>query len=287
MKTLIVTAGIAVFVAGTANAQVIGLVDFDGTETGLIGYSNSVVTYTGAGFGTDANLLDANLGFASTTWGSGDAFYPVTRAALGPVPGVGMPFGLSDDSVEAATGNTVFPTDTAGFAGIAFNNNGFFGMTDTVNSANPGDSATASFVFDIFGATNIMVSMDWVAQGDFEATDALVVEYDIDGGGFFPLFTATVNEDIDQTYTMDNPDNNPVILADPMLINGVLLDDNYQTLSASVAGTGSTLTIRVTGTLDGGSEGIGFDNLKVSVPTPGALALFGLAGVITRRRRRR
>jgi hypothetical protein len=65
------------------------------------------------------------------------------------------------------------------------------------------------------------------------------------------------------------------------------MDDNYQNLSAPIIGTGSILTIRITGTLDGGSEGVGIDNLRVFVPAPGALALLGLAGLAGTRRRRR
>jgi hypothetical protein len=71
-----------------------------------------------------------------------------------------------------------------------------------------------------------------------------------------------------------------------MLIDGVLLDDNYQTFTKGLAGSGSVLTLRLTAQTDG-SEGMGFDNITVFVPSPGALALLGLAGLTGTRRRRR
>lgn len=269
--------------ASIASAQ-IGYVDFDGVETGLVGYSNGAYSYTGAGFGTNANLLDQALGFASSSWGPGDAYWPMTRAGIGP-NGIGLPFSVSDDSVVAAAGNTVFPTDTQGFAGQALDNNGFFGATDTENGVNSGP-IIANFDFDISGASNIGVRIDFAAMGDFEASsDSVLFEYSIDGGSFATLFASSVDEAIDQTYTMDNPANNPVIIDDPMLINGVLLNDEFQTLSAAVSGTGSTLSIRLTAVLDGGSESFGFDNLTV-VPAPGAIALLGLGGLVAVRRRR-
>jgi len=266
-----------------ASAQ-IGYVDFDGTETGLVGYTNSVYSFTGAGLGTNSNLLDPALGFANSAWGPGDAYWPMTRAGIGP-NGIGLPFSVSDDSVTAAAGNSVFPTDTQGFAGQAYDNNGFFGATDTENGVNSGP-IIATFDFNIAGASNLGVSIDFAAMGDFEASgDSILFEYSIDGGAFATLFASSVDEAISQTYTMDNPANNPVSIDDPMLINGVLLDDNFQTISAAVSGSGSVLSIRLTAVLDGGTEAFGFDNITV-VPAPGAIALLGLGGLVAIRRRR-
>lgn len=259
-----------------------GLVDFDGTELGLIGYTNPSYTYGGPGFGTDANLVSGNQ-FGMSIWSPGDAFWPMTRADLGPNLPTGMPFGISDDSVVAAAGNSVFASDTQGFAGMAFENNGFFGIIDTENLVNQGP-IVAEFVFDVTGMSNISVNADFVAMGDFEATDTHAFEYSFDGVNFFPLFTAFIDEAGMQTYLMDNPANNPVVKNDPMLINGVLLDDNFQNISAAVVGTGTSLTIRYTAMQDSGSEGVGFDNLAV-VPEPSSLVLLGLSGLLLRRRR--
>lgn len=283
MKSAVFVTSILSLSATSLAGPVVGLVDFDGTELGLTGYTNSVYTYAGPGFGTSALDVSSDA-FGSSAWGGGDAYWPMTRAALGP-NGLGMPFTISDDSVVAAAGNSVFDTDNLGFAGMAFENNGFFGVVDTENSMNTGP-ISSEFTFDISGqGGNLIVSADFVAMGDFELADEFIFEASIDGGAFQTIFASSVDENGEQTYMMDNPANNPVILSDPLYINGTILDDNYQTLSAAIAGSGNSLTIRFTA-ITNGSEGFGFDNLTVSIPAPGALALLGLAGLAGRRRRR-
>lgn len=264
---------VAALFTSAAFAQ-IGLVDFDGTEIGLVSYSNTVVS----GANTSASDTSAN---GITSYGPGDTFWPMSRDVLGP-NGVGMPFSISDDSVNAAAGNTVFPGDTQGFADTALGGNGFFGVTDTVNGVGS-NAEVATFVFDISGASNLGVSIDFAAMGDFEASgDFFNFDYSIDGAPFAPLFTSSINEDIDQSYTMD--DGGTPVLADPALINGVLLNDVFQTISASIAGAGSELTIRFTGETDGGSEAFGFDNLTVT-PEPASLVVLALGALAVIRRR--
>lgn len=272
---------VAACMTAAASAQsTIGLVDFDGTELGLTGYANSVYTYTGAGLGTNAALVSQTAS-GNSAWVAGDAFWPMTRAAIGP-NGIGMPFAISDDSVAAAAGNTIFASDTLGFAGQTFGN-GFFGLTDTENPSNTG-LITASFDFSIAGFTSLMVSADFAAMGDFEAADLFNFEYSIDGGAFQPLFTSSVDENGSQNYLMDS--GSPVSLDDPVLINGVLLNDVYQNFAAPVSGSGTTLTIRFSAQTDG-SEGFGFDNLKVTgIPAPGVSAALALGALLIARRRR-
>jgi len=285
MRHLLATGAILATASTATAGTTIGLVDFDGTELGLLSYVNPIVTYTGPGLGTDAN--QQNL-FGTTLWTAGDSAWAMTRADFGP-SGMGMPFNISDDSVAGAQGSAPFPADTLGFAGVAQDNNGFFGVTDTVNPANPDNTVTVDFVFDIGGFSNLFLSIDFAAMGDFEGTgtiDFLNVEYAIDAGPFSAVFTSSIDEAISQMYAMDNVANNPVILDDPMLMNGVLLNDDYQTFTEGLAGSGSTLTLRFTMQTDGG-EGFGFDNVRVfAVPAPGAFALLGVAGLIARRRRR-
>lgn len=279
MRRVLCFLAVAGMCSVAANAD--GFVDFDGTEINLLEYViPPSYTYTGPEQGTDALLVSQ---FGVSTWSAGDAFWPMTRAALGP-NGLGMPYGISDDSVEGATGNDPYPSDTQGFAGIAMNNNGFFGVIDTENPENTGPIST-EFWFGVTGMTDLEVSIDFAAMGDFEAAgDSHVFEYSWDYSNWFTLFASSVDEDGSQTYMMDNPDNNPVILDDPLLINGVYLNDDFQTLGAAVDGTGDTLYIRYTGMNDGGSEGFGFDNLLI-VPEPGSLALLALGGLVLVRRR--
>lgn len=272
MRNLIV-AGSILACAGFASGDVIGLVDFDGTEMGLTGYTNPAMTYSGTGLGTDALQCSSDNG-SSSLWGPGDACWPMTRAAVGPnldsmgLP-IGMPFAVSDDGVEAAAGNSVFETDTGGFAGIAQNTNGFFGVCDANNSVQV-DPIVVDFVFDVTGATDLSVSMDFAAMGDFEASfDITTIEYSVDGSAFASLFAVTIDEAIDQTYIMDNGATPPVVLNDPMLIDGTLLDDNFQTFSSAIAETGASLTIRITTNQDSGTEAWGIDNIMVEGTTGG------------------
>jgi len=269
------TALFAAFVGAVSAAQAGGLVDFDGTETGLLTYTNPVYSVS-SGSATDALNVSAN---GSTVWGAGDSLWPMTRAAIGP-NGIGMPFNISDDSVAAAAGNSIFTSDVLGFAGMA-KTDGFMGITDTENPNNTGP-INVDFVFDISGDTNIVVSVDIAAMGDFEAgLDFMDFSYSLDGGPLVPLFTSSVNEAINQSYTMDS--GATPLIDDPMLINGVLLNDVFQTFSGPVAGTGSTLRIHIS-TMTDGAEGFGFDNLSV-VPEPASLALLALGGLALLRRR--
>jgi len=269
MRNAALLATMAAGLAASGASAQIGLVDFDGTTTGLIGFTNNQIVGDGTTVGQDSDTWTYS-NFTSF----GDAFNPMSRAALGPFTAgggggqVGMPFG-------------VFATDTVGFAGEAFGSNGFFGVTDTVNGTV--DTGVATFTFDVAGFSNLSVSADFWAMGDFESSDSFAFEYAFDAGPFQSLFTSSVDEAGSQNYVMDN--GTPVTLDDPLLMNGVALSDSATNLIAALSGSGSTLTIRFTATSNGGTEGFGFDNLAV-VPTPGAVALFGLAGVVGARRRR-
>lgn len=209
------------------------------------------------------------------TWGAGDMFGITSRPDADGTP-FGLPFAIADDSLFG------FPDDSQGI--IDENDLGrFFGVVDSVNGDNPNGTGTGTWTFDITGASNLLVGIDFAAMGDFESSDSHLFEYSIDGGGFSTLFASSINEDGSQTYTM--ADGDQFQLDDPMLINGSILDNDFQTLTADVAGTGSVLTIRYTGGGDGGSEAFAFRNILV-VPTPGALALIGLGGLAAIRRRR-
>ncbi len=74
-------------------------------------------------------------------------------------------------------------------------------------------------------------------------------------------------------------------LNDPMLMNGVLLNNDFQTFAAAIADTGLMLTIAFNGGSNSGNEAFAFRNLNV-IPTPGSVALIGLGGLAAVRRRR-
>ena len=195
------------------------------------------------------------------TWSPGDWF---GVAAYGSWPqSAGVPFALADDSVNNISGGGVFASDTQGIIdSTTAPTDSFFGSVDTVNGSNAGGTATAAWEFDISNAENLELFIDMAAMGDFESSnDSYVWSYSIDGGAFQDVFVSSVDEAGSQTYTMEN--GVAVTLDDPLLINGVTLNDEFQTLSSTIAGIGSTLTLQVAGGGDGGSEAYAAQNILV------------------------
>lgn len=215
--------------------------------------------------GESLNLTSLTVETAGGTdpafWSPGDWF---GVAAYGAWPqGAGVPFAIADDSVVGISGSP-FAGDTLGIIDSrTAPTDTFFGMVDTVNSANPGDSATATWLFDVSAASELAVSVDMAAMGDFEASgDSFVWEWSIDGGPFQPLFELAVNEAGTQVYTMEGgamPE-----LSDPLVLGSVTLNDEFQTFSASLPTIGSMLSIRFTGAGDGGSEAYAARNLIIT-----------------------
>lgn len=116
---------------------------------------------------------------------------------------------------------------------------------------------------------------------DWDANSSLLVEYQIDGLGFFNLFAI---ESSGGTNTEPAEDTNFDGVG-----NGSAITDTFTQFTKSIAGTGSTLDLRLTITgLDAGDEDIAFDNISVTgVPEPSSAALLGLAGLAVMLRRRR
>jgi len=218
-----------------------------------------------------ATFADGNL----SVFGPGDGFGIMFRDIA---VGAGTPFAIMDDSVS------VFTPDTLGFiAETDFDP--FFAAVDTVNAANPNALAEAVWAFDISGFSGLEFSADFAAMGDFEAFDTHLFEYQIDGAGWVSMLASSVDELGTQDYMMDG--GAIVTLADPMSLGGVLLNEDFQTISAAITGTGSVLEIRYSAAQDSGSEAFGFRNLEITaIPAPGTLALIGLAGFAGVRRRR-
>ncbi|WP_310619166.1 ExeM/NucH family extracellular endonuclease [Flexibacterium corallicola] len=167
-----------------------------------------------------------------------------------------VPFSLVDES------SSTYPSDTAGIIDAGTNTDSFFGAVDTINGDNSGP-VTASWTFDISGYSNIALSLDAGAMGDFEADDSFVFTYSIDGGASQELFAFEASEDESQTYTLAG--GTRVSLDDPLVEtgSGVTLSNELQTLLADIAGTGSELTVSFQSTADGGSEAFAFQNLQL------------------------
>jgi hypothetical protein len=144
-----------------------------------------------------------------------------------------IPFAVVDDSLGS------FPPDNLGIIKTG-NIDEFFGTVDTNNGDTLGRDVVATWVFDISGASILSLSIDMGAMGDFEAAnDFFNWSYSIDGGPAQTAFQSSVDEAGTQDYTMEG--GLIVTLSDPMLVNGVLLNNNLQTQTAALAGSGNQL----------------------------------------------
>lgn len=119
---------------------------------------------------------------------------------------------------------------------------------------------------------------------DWDASDFVHIDYQIDGGGFQNLlwfendgetFNTAPQVDTDFDGTGD----------------GTVVTDTFETFAAGIAGTGSLLDLRITYQLDSGDEDIAFDNILVTgdlissqpnaVPEPSSLLLMVIAGLLS------
>jgi hypothetical protein len=238
----VTTALLSLFMATGAAAQEVIAYDMVGSSSqNLISYTNA---YTNA--------------FSS----AGDGFQKYQRGVSSSIP-----FSVLDDSLS------IFPADSLGII-REDNVDEFFGITDTVNGDTSGP-VSASWAFDISGAEGLQVSIDMGAMGDFESSDVFTWTYSIDGGPAATLFTNSVDEAGSQTYTLAG--GTSFTLNDPMLVDGVLLNNVLQTLTADIAESGSTLTLNLTASTDGGSEAFVFQNIVISQTSPEPVA-FDLVG---------
>jgi hypothetical protein len=122
------------------------------------------------------------------------------------------PFAVLDDSLS------IFPADTQGIIKEG-NVDEFFCIVD--------------------------LAIDIGAMGDFEAGgDYFRIEAAIDGGVPQLLFESTVDEAGSQDYTLEGGAMST--LNDPMVLDGVLLNNNLATFSKPLVGSGTELVVTVT-----------------------------------------
>ena len=167
-----------------------------------------------------------------------------------------IPFTVLDDSIS------IFPSDTQGIIDET-DPAPFFGIVDTDNGDTGGAAVVATWVFDISGASDLSVSIDLGAMGDFEAaTDSFEFAYSIDAGASAPLWSLTTDEATSRSYTMAG--GAVVNLSDPLNLGLVELSNVLQTIAAPIAGTGSALTFTITADTNGGDEAVVFRNIVIT-----------------------
>ncbi|MEN0111292.1 MAG: hypothetical protein AAF805_11275, partial [Planctomycetota bacterium] len=155
------------------------------------------------------------------------------------------------------------------------------------------------------------VSVDLAAMGDFEpasrsdglSTDVLRFEYSFDGVTFTDLITNSILDTSFQRSTItvgeftfsgvidpEVPGQSPeellltqpevvytmdsgalVAWNDPLLMNGVLIKEDFTTVSAPVTGQGSSLYVRFSANADNANEVLAFRNLTVTATPPPVL----------------
>jgi pimeloyl-ACP methyl ester carboxylesterase/predicted lactoylglutathione lyase len=169
-----------------------------------------------------------------------------------------------DTSVEAGGVVARNTGDTLGFLGTNKTDN-VFGMYRA------GATRTLVYTFDVSGAEDLMLQMDWACSGDIADKNTSVF-CSIDGGATQTVFDVASSGD-NWNETMDNGTVLDRNRSASVTTNGVAsphLTDEFQTYTMSVAGTGSNLTVLIV--MDntvGGFGGFGLDNLKLygTIPT--------------------
>jgi MYXO-CTERM domain-containing protein len=138
---------------------------------------------------------------------------------------------------------------------------------------------------DISGFTDLALSVDLAEDDDgtsqdWDVSDFVSFRASIDGGSFVDILN--IENDGSQFNSA------PFIDGDfDGTGEGAEITSTFANFAASIAGTGSTLDLRVVLQLDSGDEDIAIDNVAVTgVPTPGAAGLLGVAGLAAARRRR-
>lgn len=179
---------------------------------------------------------------------AGDGFQKYQRGVSGSIP-----FAVLDDSLS------IFTSDNLGIIKEG-NTDIFFGVVDTQNSQNSGP-ISATWVFDITGATELGLLIDMGAMGDFESSDFFIWTYRIDGGTEETAFESAVDEAASHTYTLEG--GLVSTLNDPMTLQGTVVTNDLTTFSTPLIGTGTSLSLTLTAQFNGGSEAVAFQNVIV------------------------
>ncbi|MEO1029452.1 MAG: hypothetical protein AAFX02_10405, partial [Pseudomonadota bacterium] len=154
-------------------------------------------------------------------------------------------------------------SDVGSFYDVSGQDGSFFFAGQDLDGEGAAASQTLNFTgLEISGLSNLSFSID-VAEDDdgsnqdWDADTALIIEYQIDGGGFQSLlaFEATGGTNTEPAQDTDFDG----------VGDGTTLTNIFQSFTASIAGTGSLLDIRVTfDNLDAGDEDAAIDNIVIT-----------------------
>lgn len=222
---------------------------------------------------------------AAPTNGATRVFAPDNSANGGTFPNSPFDvFGIVDRNVNFSFGDdslSIFPADTFGVIPEG-KTDLFLGFQDTANGDNPDPDGNVSVTWtaSAAGMTDLSLSFEIAAMGDFEAADLLEVTASFDGGAAETLFSSAADEEVTATYTLEG--GATVDVDDPFAIDGQIILNEFQTLSFPISGAGSNLTLTLSYAGNGGSEVVAIDNLSVTAGG-GVITLKGdsdLSGII-------
>ncbi len=119
---------------------------------------------------------------------------------------------------------------------------------------------------------------------DWDASDFVHVDYQIDGGGFQNLFWLENNGSTFNSAPQVDTDFDGTG-------DGAVITDAFTNFSSAITETGVLLDVRITVALDSGDEDIAFDNFLIegtptAVPEPGTLGFLAILGLGFIRRKR-
>jgi hypothetical protein len=295
--TLSVTGDLVGGAAGTDAPLGGGLSHQVTLNTATAGTKSGVVTVTASSQGAANPLFTMPVSFVVSGGGAAtrvtvardDFDAPLNLVSFTQTPAAGAmsagsgfeeyQFGVSPavpaQLVDATASGT--PGDTRGVFSPAAKTDAWFGASDTVNPGNPSGSATASWEFDVDGASSLEASIAMGAMGDFEAgADVFNWTYSLDGAAFQPLFTSSVDEAATANYTLAS--GVVVAVDDPLSMTTtggqtVQLSNAVATLTSAIAGVGERLVVRLEVNANGLDEAFALDDIVVT----GLVASFAAA----------
>ena len=180
-------------------------------------------------------------------------------------------FDFSDDSVINNSDADPANDDTFGIFPPS-KTDMFLGFADLDNGDNPSGEVSVTWTVATAGMTNLNLSFEIAAMGDFEAGDVLTFTASFDGGPEETLVTSTFEDTPDGemfTYTLDDgslaiaPFQTDTTINDPFVVDGQLVINELQAFSFPISGTGSQLTLTLNYANNGSAEPMAIDNVEV------------------------
>jgi hypothetical protein len=153
----------------------------------------------------------------------------------------------------------------------------FLGFADTNNNDNASGDVSVTWTVSTAGFTNLNLSFEIAAMGDFESSDTLTFTASFDGGAAETLVTSTFEDTPDGdmfTYTLDDgslaiaPFQSDTTINDPFVVDGQLVINQLQAFTFPITGTGSQLTLTLNYNTNGTGEPMAIDNVSVSGMAP-------------------